>query len=64
MQIVRIELRQSLPTFGASHMRKIPGSLHLYNFNVCILEHGTLGTRLDCYLTSFVVGMMDLVRAR
>ena len=36
----------SLSTFGGARMRKIPGSPHLHNFNVCILECGSLGTRL------------------
>ena len=35
-----------LSTFGASHVKKIPGSPRLHNFNVRVPEHGSLGTRL------------------
>ena len=36
------------------HVRKIPGSPHLDNFNVCVPEHGSLGMRLGCSLTLVV----------
>ena len=36
----------SLLPFNAFHMRKIPGSPRLHNFNVRVPEHGSLGTRL------------------
>ena len=35
-----------LSTFTASHVRKISGSPRPHNFNVCILELRSLGTRL------------------
>ena len=43
-----VQLRSLYPlsTFDASHVRKIPGSPHLHNFNVCVPERGSLGTRL------------------
>ena len=34
-----------LSTFDSAHMRKIPGSPHLHNFNVHVPECGSLGTR-------------------
>ena len=33
-------------SFNASHVRKIPGSPRLHNFNVRVPECGSLGTRL------------------
>ena len=33
-------------SFTTSHVRKIPGSPHLHNFNVRVPERGSLGTRL------------------
>ena len=38
-------------------LEKLPGSPHLHNFNVCIPEHGSLGTRLifGCTVEAIVI---------
>ena len=43
-----MQLRSFYPlsALDAAHVRKIPGSLYLHNFNVHIPEWGSLGTRL------------------
>ena len=42
-------------SFTASHMRKIPGSPRLHNFNVRVPERGSLGTRLY-YMSTLLSG--------
>ena len=51
LRYANAQLRSLYPvsTFGTSHVRKILGSPRLHNFNVCIPEHGSLGTRLKYY---------------
>ena len=48
LRYAHAQLRSLYPlsTFGTFHVTKIPGSSRLHNFNVHILEHGSLGTRL------------------
>jgi len=46
------------PTFNAFHMRKIPGSPCLHNFNVRVPEHGSLGTRLPWGLYQIFAGTL------
>ena len=31
-----------LPTLETAHNRKVPGSFCLHNFNICVLEQGSL----------------------